>query len=45
MYLKIIVIPTDDDELDMIDSALIDKAQHELLDLWEEADWVVKKQC
>ncbi len=40
MYL---IVPTEDDEIEMKDSTLIDKAQHELLDLWEGANWKIKK--
>jgi hypothetical protein len=43
MHLIITVIPTEDEEFEMRDSTLIDEAQHNLLDLWEEADWKVKR--
>ena len=42
MKLKIIVIPQDD-EPDMRDSTIINEAQHQLLDLWENAEWIVEK--
>ena len=48
MRLKIIVIPTLDDNPDMRDSEIIDEAQHNLLNLklglWEEAVWAVERE-
>lgn len=42
MKLKIIVIPTID-ELNERDSTLINEAQHDLLNLREEAIWIVER--
>ncbi len=39
----IITIVRADDEQEMTDDELINQAQHDLLDLWEEADWKVRK--
>lgn len=44
MKLKIIVIPEGHETLEE-NHTLIDNAQHDLSDLWEEAEWLVERKA